>query len=343
MAIQQRASRAGTTLAAGAPLLWAALGIAAIVLWVGGSGYRQDLMVLSCSYALIGLGMYIPFIMGGSLSAAYSAYAAIGAYVVCIVAVRTGWPLPVAWLIGPLVAGTVAVLLGMATRRLSGNYLVAVTLLFGFAFQTWTIDATAITGGSSGLLGIRKLDIAGWIVSRKEQFIGSMVVVCLVAHVIELLRRSPWGVALRAKREVPLAVESTGIPTPMLELASLGFGAGVAALGGALFSGYNGGIHPETFGLNIIFLAVFMPLVGGVGTPWGAVVGAFLAVQFSLNFPPSISKSGSFAFAIAVMLVLMLAPKGVLGYLAMLRDRLRAALRKRAADRASDRSPGGPV
>ena len=63
-------------------ILWAVAGMIAVVLWVGGSGYRQDLMVLSCSYALVGLGMYIPFIMGGSLSAAYSAYAAIGAYTV---------------------------------------------------------------------------------------------------------------------------------------------------------------------------------------------------------------------------------------------------------------------
>jgi branched-chain amino acid transport system permease protein len=69
-----------------------------------------------------------------------------------------------------------------------------------------------------------------------------------------------------------------------LTLISLAAGAAIASVGGALFTSYNGAVGPETFTLPVVFLAVFMPLLGGQQSAWGAVLGALVVVYSSFNF-----------------------------------------------------------
>ena len=292
-----------------------------LLVWVGSSGYREDLVALGATYALIALGMYVPFVMAGSLSLAYAAYAGIGAYSVAILSRESSWPIWVAWLIAPVVASAVAVVLGLATRRLSGFYLTAVTLLFSTAFAAWLLDASDITEGGNGIHGIRRLDVLGWHPSRSQQVVMAVALVVVLAWGIDRLRQSPWGVIVRTTREVPIAVETSGVRTPTLILVTLGFGAAVASFAGALFASFVGGVTPETFTVQIVFLAIFMPLIGGSGTSWGAVLGAALVVEFTLNLP-ALSDSGTLILCVATILILLVAPRGVLGYLDAGRKRL---------------------
>ena len=99
------------------PLALAAAAAVVLLVWVGSNGYRQDLGVLAATYALIALGMYVPFVMAGSLSLAYSAYAGIGAYAVGVVSRDTGWPLWVAWLVAPVISAVLKRMAGVAPER----------------------------------------------------------------------------------------------------------------------------------------------------------------------------------------------------------------------------------
>ncbi len=291
------------------------------LIWVGGNAFRQDLAVLAATYALVALGMYVPFVMAGSLSLAYSAYAGIGAYAVAIVSDKTGMPLWTGWIAGSIVAAMVAVVLGMATRRVSGFYLAAVTLLFGTAFETWLVDAPGITGGSGGIGGIRDLEFFGWVPSRGAQVIAATALVIAVAFVLDRLRQSPWGVLVRTMSDVPMVVEASGSRVPTLDIVALAIGAMVASLGGSLFATFVGGVTPETFTLSIVFFAIFMPLIGGLGTAYGAVVGALIVVELTLNFP-AVTESGRLILAVGVLVILLVAPRGVLGYLDAGRHRI---------------------
>ncbi|GIH67964.1 branched-chain amino acid ABC transporter permease [Sphaerimonospora thailandensis] len=307
-----------------------ALGVAVaalILVWVGSDGYRQTLVISAATYALIALGMYVPYLMAGSLSMAYSAYAGIGGYAVGLISARTGLPLVVAWIAGPIVAALVAVVLGMVTRRLSGFFLAAVTLLFGMAFTAFLIDAESVSGGSGGLGNLRPLNLLGWTPSHYHVVVGSAVVVCVIAFLLDRLRLSPWGVVVRTMRDAPRAVEAAGVRVPVLNIVALALGAMIAAVGGGLFTYAAGSITPDTFTLNIVFLAIFMPLIGGAGTPWGAVAGAVIAVELTLNFP-AVQTSGTLLLAVGVLVIMLVAPKGVVGYADKLRTRLWALLRK---------------
>jgi branched-chain amino acid transport system permease protein len=290
---------------------------ALILLWVGADGYRQTLVTTTATYALVALGMYVPYLMAGSLSMAYGAYAGIGGYAVGLLSTRTGLPLVLAWIAGPVVAAAVAVLLGLATRRLSGFFLAAVTLLFGMAFTALLVDAEGLSGGSGGLGSLRKLNFFGWEPSHYQVVIGSVVVVCGIAFLLDRLRMSPWGVVVRTMRDAPRAVEAAGVRVPVMNLVALAIGAAIAAVGGGLFTYSAGSVTPDTFTLNLVFLAIFMPLIGGSATPWGAVLGAVIAVELTLNFPV-IETSGTLILALGVLVILLLAPQGVIGYAARL-------------------------
>jgi len=295
-----------------------------LLVWVGVNGYKQTLLVTAATYALIALGMYVPFVLAGSLSLAYGAYASIGGYAVALISTETGLPLWFGWLIGPVIAAVAAVVLGLATRRLSGFYLVAVTLLFSEAFQNYLSNAS-FTGGNAGLASFRSLDVFGWHPSNEQLIIASAAVVCVVAFLLNRLRLSPWGIVVRSMREVPSAVEAAGTRVPILNLVALAMGAGIGALAGALFTQMSGSIQPNTFTLNLVFLAIFMPIIGGTGTPWGAVLGALIVVELTLNLP-SLHTSGTLLVSLGVLLIMLVAPRGVLGYLDTGRKELMRAL-----------------
>jgi branched-chain amino acid transport system permease protein len=302
----------------------AVLAAVGALLWVGVNGYRQTLLVTAATYALVALGMYVPFVLAGSLSLAYGAYASIGGYAVALISAKTGLPLWVGWLIGPVIAAAGGVILGVATRRLSGFYLVAVTLLFSEAFQTY-MSNSSLAGGNAGLSNFRALHIFSWHPSYNQLIIVTTVLVCVVALFLDRLRVSPWGVLVRSMREVPAAVEAAGTRVPTLNLVALGIGAGIGALGGALFTQMVGAVEPDTFTLNLVFLAIFMPIIGGSGTPWGAVLGAVIVVELTLNLP-SLHTSGTLLVSLGVLLIMLIAPRGVLGYLDSGRKELTRAL-----------------
>ncbi|MER5389865.1 branched-chain amino acid ABC transporter permease, partial [Saccharopolyspora sp. NPDC002686] len=265
-----------------------------------------------------------PFVLAGSLSMAYSAYAAIGAYGVAIVSSKLALPVWAGWLVGPPVAALVAVGLGLATRRLSSFFLAAVTLLFAEAFAEWLATAEGLTGGSAGLLNLPFLDFFGWQPAPEHMVLLAAVLVCLLTFALDRLRHSPWGVLVQTMRETPIAVEAVGVRVPTLQLVALGLGAAIAALGGALFTTFASAVNPKTFGTSVVFLAVFMPLIGGRHSPWGSLLGAGVVTWLTLDLD-QLGASGTLMVALGVLVIILVAPRGLLGYLragfALVRER----------------------
>lgn len=300
-----------------------------VFLYSSGANYRQDYVVLICTYSLLALGMYIPFVMSGSLSLAFNAYLGIGAYACAIVSTTYGlsslWGIPIA----VTISASVAWLLGMATKKLNGFYLAGATLLFAIAFQVFLLDQEQITGGAVGL-AVARPSLFGYDFDRTQIMIAGLVLVWVVALLMSRLRSSPFGIAVRLRKDVPEIVEASGISTSKLSLLSLAVGAGVAALGGCLFGTMSGVAQPGSFELHIVFLALFMPVLGGQNSPWGAVIGAIVVVAFTFELD-ILAESGTLVFALAILLVVRFAPRGLLGLLADLSSRVARGRRRTAS------------
>ncbi|MFT0891462.1 branched-chain amino acid ABC transporter permease [Pseudochelatococcus sp. G4_1912] len=297
-------------------LVTAVIGVG-IILLIGDRAYLQDLAILAIAYAFLAMGMYLPLALGGQLSLAYNAYFAIGAYAVAL----TGGLTPgveqqlALWAsipAGIATAMVTAAILGFATRRLSGFHLAVATLMFGIAVNTFLIHSDGITGGPTGLGGIPRLNIFGWELGRTELVTIGIVGVWIVATLIARFRVSLAGIALRVQREAPAAAATSGVPAVALKMYALIAGAAIASLSGILFALMNQFVLPESFGAKVVFLVLFMPILGGMSTPWGAVLGAVLVVAFTFGFD-FFQGPGALTFGVLALLVLLLAPAGIIG------------------------------
>ncbi len=281
------------------------------LVFAGRSEFNRDIVTLVCVYSLMGLGMYIPLILNGELSLAYSAYATIGAYAVGVLSTQTGLPPALGLPLGMAVAAIAAATLGLATSRLNGFYLAGVTLLFDRAFRAFLLDSEW-AGGAGGLTNFATGSIMGLELTRQVVTVGSLLFTGAVVIYVGRLRSGPFGLMSRFQREVGHVVESNGVRAVGLKVMCLALGAAIAAGAGSIGAFANRSVYPETFGINILVVAIFAPLLGGQRTPWGAVMGAGLVVWLFFGLDVA-QDSGTLWFAIAVILVVRVARDGVLG------------------------------
>jgi branched-chain amino acid transport system permease protein len=301
-----------------------ALCMVAVFWYASGSAYNQDVVTLFLVYAFLALGMYIPVVLGGHIDLAYNAYFAIGAYSVAIVARDTEWPLLAAVPIGVAVAMLIAAVLGFITTKLSGFHLALATLAFGFAFYRWILNARGVTGGAAGIGDIPRPSLLGWELDRLPLLGLSLAVLWVLATLTSNFRGGIVGLGMRLQRETLPAAEATGISTRTLQTLSLSFGAGIACLAGVLIALINQFVLAESFTIGIVFIVLFMPLLGGMGSPWGAVLGAF--VVSAINEGGALLRGpGALVFGLTTLLVIIAAPAGLLG----LGASLVAAVRRR--------------
>lgn len=274
--------------------------------------YNQDVATLFLVYSFLALGMYIPVVLGGHIDLAYNAYFAVGAYSVAVIARDTDWFLGLAIPIAMGISMLIAVVLGAVTARLSGFHLALATLAFGFAAYRWVLTSRSVTGGAAGVGDIPRLEIFGWQIGRLALIGGAIVMLWVIATMIERFRGQLVGCSLRLQKESRPAAESCGIATRPMQALSLAFGAAVASLAGVLLALMNQFVLAESFTIAIVFVVLFMPILGGMGSAWGAVIGA-LAISVINESEALIQGPGALVFGLVTLLVIIVAPAGLLG------------------------------
>lgn len=272
---------------------WLALFTACISLLpvFSSSGYVRRVGFDTVLYMLLALGLNVVVGWGGLLDLGYVAFYGLGAYAYAVLdSDKFGIHLPSIVSI-PLVVviGAVAgFLLGLPSRRLTGDYLAIVTLFFLQLFQTVMTNGDNVfghnlTGGPNGILRVDPLNLFGHNISVERQgvfavsyywvAIGFFVVVYVA---LRFVNHSRTGRAWRSLREDPLAAETMGMPVNWLKLMSFAFGAAVAALTGTLFAALNASVFPLTFYFTLLIVVYTMVILGGSGSQSGVVLGALV-------------------------------------------------------------------
>ena len=238
--------------------------------------------------AALGLGLLTGFT--GQVSLGHAAFLTVGGYLVAFFGAGWGWPLP-AWLALAAAAGAaIGALVGPFALRFKGNYLVVVTLALIFVVTHVARNWEGFTGGFDGIstnkapLAIGGLDFAdmsvfGRRLSREEGlFYLSWILVGLSALVLRNLVRTRPGRAMQAIRDRDLAAEVVGVSNARYKIAAFAISSAMASMAGAVYAVGLRFITPneplaELF-LSIRFVAII--IVGGMGTVYGAIVGALL-------------------------------------------------------------------
>jgi branched-chain amino acid transport system permease protein len=240
---------------------------------------------------LLALGLNVVVGWGGLLDLGYVAFYGFGAYTYAIVSSpKFGVHLPtlVSVPLVVVVGAVLGLLLGLPSRRLTGDYLAIVTLFFLQLFQTVMTNGDDafghnLTGGPNGILNVDPFHLFGHDLAIQHggvfavsYYYVALGVFAIVFAALWLVNHSRTGRAWRSLREDPLAAETMGIPVSWLKLMSFAFGAAVAALTGTLFAALNASVFPLSFYFTLLIIVYTTVILGGAGSQAGVVLGALI-------------------------------------------------------------------
>ena len=288
---------------------------------------RYGLFILSqwavMTIAAIGLNLTLGY--AGQVSLAQGAFVGIGAYAAAIMTAQ-GLPLVAALGVAVVLCFAIGWMLGYPALRVQHHYLAFVTLAFStLAFLVFRNEEW-LTGGIYGISNIPRPHIFGLATNRPLPFyyvcLGSLGIVSLA---VWRLVRSPWGRAFVALRENPVRALSLGIDTRRYTLMAFAIGSALGGVAGTLYAPLTQYIDPVPFNLSLSLDLLMMVIVGGAGFFFGPFLGAMIAVLLPewLRFTQGYYLM---LYAIAVILLLIYSPSGILGIL----DHYRSGRRTRA-------------
>jgi branched-chain amino acid transport system permease protein len=248
---------------------------------------------------ILGLSMYVVLAVG-QLSLGQAAFMGLGAYASSLITVKTGLPFPVALLAAMIVPALVAVAIGRPTLRLSGVYLAIATLGLGEIIRILLLNWD-FAGGALGLSGIPERVGLAWIY-------GSLAVILLG---FVFVARSRIGRAMEAMREDEAAAGVMGVIVPRYRLAALVVSAMLAGYAGALHAHVSSFIGPNEYGFDTAVSILSYALLGGIGSPFGPVLGAIILTALPEVLRDLSDFRGLVSGAVIVIAVLFM-PKGIL-------------------------------
>lgn len=298
--------------------------MATIVLVVAGSiifafyggSYFTFVAALVALTTIVGVGLNVLVGLTGQISLGHVGFYAIGAYTVAILNLN-GVNFWLGFLAAGLIAGAVGALLALPALRVTGPYLAMVTIAFGFIVEHSIIEMRDLTGGQNGLMGFSGPSIAGVAFAERDIAILAIVLAGLALAFFYLLSRSGWGRAMMAVRDAEIAARSVALDPLGVKVSAFAISAALTGLAGALYAPLMMYIAPSsfTFSQSIIFL--FAVIVGGTGWTLGPLVGAIVTVLLP-ELLSGLAEYRLLFFGIMLLVVLWIAPSGIVGAIARL-------------------------
>lgn len=265
--------------------------------------YVQILQQIGINIILaVGLNLIVGF--SGQFSLGHAGFMAIGAYAAAIIGSKspTYGAFFGAMLVGALLSGAVALLVGIPTLRLKGDYLAVATLGVSEIIRIFIINGGSLTNGAAGILGIP--NFTTW------QMVYFFVVITTIATLNFL--RSPIGRSALSVREDEIAAESVGVNTTKIKIIAFVFGAITASIAGSLQAGFIGSVVPKDYtfinSINVLIIVVF----GGLGSITGAIVSAIVLGILNMLLQ-DVASVRMIIYALALVLVMIFRPGGLFG------------------------------
>lgn len=250
----------------------------------------------------VGLNLIVGF--SGQLSLGHAGFMAIGAYSTGVL-LRMMPSIPgflLSILVGTLLAGVAALIVGVPTLRLKGDYFAIATLGASEIIRVLILNLPDLTNGAVGISGIpRSVD---W---RFAYFAAAFTILVTTNYI-----RSSPGRATIAIREDEIAAESLSIKTTLYKNVAFLMGAMSAALAGSIHASYFGVINPGQFNFNKSIDVLIIVVFGGIGSVTGSVVAAILLGLINVY----LQKFGALRmiiYALVLILIMIFRPSGLMG------------------------------
>ncbi len=289
--------------------------------------------------ALAALGLNILTGYCGQVSLGTGAFMGVGAVAAWNLAFRVPeLNLLLVLVLAGLVAAAVGVIFGLPSLRIKGFYLAVATLAAQF-FLPWLFTKIGwfTNYNSSGVITVPRMTLFGWEINTPmEKYLFALGVVTILALAAKNLVRSNPGRRWMAIRDMDIAAEIIGIRPIVAKLSAFAVSSFYIGIAGALYLFvYLGSAEPDGFNINLSFQALFMIIIGGLGSILGSFLGAFfilLVPIFLTRVPPMIGLDMSTAaiahtefmvFGALIVFFLIVEPHGLARLWQIAKEKLR--------------------
>ncbi|MBA4390725.1 MAG: branched-chain amino acid ABC transporter permease [Syntrophus sp. (in: bacteria)] len=269
--------------------------------------YIASLILL---YGLLATSLNFVLGFGGIYQFHHCVFYGAGAYGAALMLTKTGFSPWVGFIVGPLVAALLSLILGLICIRLSKLYFGMLQISLGSLVWAVIYRWYSLTGGDDGIHGISVPDM---IASANGAYYFALIVTGLSFFIIFKILKSPFGSVLQGIRDNPIRSEMIGVNVKRHQLAALvisGFFAGVA---GVLFVVVDTTVFPDMLFWTLSMEVMIMCLLGGWFTFMGPILGAALIVLLR-TFISTYTVYWALFLGIVLMIIIFFLPNGVLGY-----------------------------
>lgn len=277
--------------------------------------------------ALVVLGLVLLTGVGGMTSFGQAALVGIGAYSTAYLTVTEQLPQFLMWtggspwaglLLGIVLTVISAFLVGGLTLKLSGHYLPLGTIAWGISLYYFFSTIESL-GGHSGISNIPSISIASYALDSSNKMFYLIWLILFVAIILtKNILNSREGRAIRALKGGQVMAESMGVNTFRSKMVVFVISSVFASISGWLYAHNQSFINPTPFGLQMGIDYLFMTLLGGVGSIWGAIFGAGIFTmlrQWLQDLMPVIfGNNGQYetiVFGLMIVLLMQKAPSGL--------------------------------
>jgi branched-chain amino acid transport system permease protein len=303
---------------------WPALaGIGALIIFplIAPSNYVLHLGILSLIFAVLASTWDLTLGYGRMFNFGHIVFFTVGAYVSGILVTHADLPVIAGIFVGAVAATLASVICYIPVYRVRGIYIALVTFAFAQLVFQVIISQRAITGGTSGLVGLPDLEILGFDFgdSRPAYFWAAALLLVLSTAFMRYLVNSDFGKSLVATGTFEDYARSRGIPVGRQRLISFMASAFPVGAAGAFYAHYLGVVSVEFLEFNFAIFAITMVIVGGTASIYGPIIGAIFLTYFS----ELLGELGAWRFiivAILMVVTLLIAPGGLWSILTHLRN-----------------------
>jgi branched-chain amino acid transport system permease protein len=302
-----------------------------IVPHVEGIGHYIDIMIFVGIFSLISMGLSLLMGYAGQISLGHAAFFGIGAYTSAVLTGKFGLNPWIALLIGLLLTGAIAYLVGVPSLKLRGHYLAMATLGFGIIIFIVLNEWDTMTAGPSGFTGIPDISIAGFPLDtdiKYYAFVWAIVILALLFSINVI--HSRIGRAFRSIHGSEDAANAMGVNTSKYKIQIFVMSAVYASVGGSLYTHYMNFVSPSSFSLFFsIKLLIMVILGGGMANIWGAVLGTWTITLLGTEWLHFREEFEFLAYGAILLLMTIFLPRGLIGLLELIGVQWRRGARAR--------------
>lgn len=346
------------------PLVWLVLAAVAVALpqMLEVSGVNRLGEVIYIAVAALGLSLLTGF--NGQISLGHGAFLGIGAYTTIILTVDYDVSYAGALVASVVLAFVVGLVVGLPALRITGIYLALVTLALATLFPQIVIRLGDVTGASVGRTlvpregygdydrladvgrrrfladeGFRAPDWTGLADDQWRYYVLLVIAVVLFVLVHNLVH-SRVGRGLVAIRDNETAAEVAGVEVSKYKVVTFGLSASIAAVGGWMFAVMNNGVSPTSFTIALSITLLVAAVLGGASSIVGPVIGALIIVLLRESVPAESGRYTNVIFGLVLIVLMLIAPGGVVGVYRQISARIsRARAGRNAANGGGTSAP----